>query len=127
MISLSGLLTLLGIPIRALILAVKFYTVGLPYRKYSNSLKQCLRLLVFRTALSLSVFDAYYISFMSNDFVINKIVPLFHKSITSKLPGYGTRYDKNSLWLVKQPNREPGDPILIYIHGGAYFLQTQPE
>ena len=127
MISLSGLLTLLGIPIRALILAVKFYTVGLPYRKYSNSLKQCLRLLVFRTAVSLSVFDAYYISFMSNDFVINKIVPLFHKSITSKLPGYGTRYDKNSFWLVKQPNREPDDPILIYIHGGGYFLQTQPD
>ena len=127
MISLSGLLTLLGIPIRALILAVKYFTVGLPHRKYSNSLKQCLRLLVFRTAVSLSVFDAYYISFMSNNFVINKIVPLFHKSITSKLPGYGTRYDKNSFWLIKQPNRKPDDPVLIYLHGGGYFLQTQPE
>jgi len=127
MISLSGLLSLLSIPIKALIVTLRFYTVGDPTRKYAHSLTQCLRLLVLRTAISLSVFDSYYISFMSNDFIINKLVPLSLKTITSKLPGYGTRYDKNSIWLVKQPNRKPDDPILIYIHGGAYYLQTQPE
>ncbi len=77
MISLSGLLTLLGIPIRAFDFGSEIFYCWLPHRKYSNSLKHCLRLLVFRTAVSLSVFDAYYISFMSNNFVINKIVPLF--------------------------------------------------
>ncbi|CUM45275.1 unnamed protein product [Debaryomyces fabryi] len=127
MISLSGLFILLSIPIKSLILVLKFYKVGGSSRKYANNLKQSLRLLVFKTAVSLTVFDAYYISFMSNNFVLNKIVPFFHKSITSKLPGYGTRYDKNSIWLVKQPDRKPDDPILIYIHGGGYFLQTQPD
>lgn len=127
MISLSGLLSLLSIPARMLIVALKFYTVGVPYRKYANNLKQCLRLVVFKTVVSLNVFDAYYISFMSNEFVINKLIPFFHKSITSKLPGYGTRYDKNSIWLVKQPDRKPDDPILIYIHGGGFYLQTQPD
>lgn len=127
MISLQGLLILLKLPIELFVVLVKYYTVGHPLRRFNNSLFHSLKLIVCRTALSLSIPDSHFISFYSNSFLIKYVVGTFSKSITSQLPGYGTRYDKNSFWLVKQPNRKPDDPIMIYIHGGGYFLQTQPE
>lgn len=125
-ISVKGLLQLLGLPIRLLWTVVKFYTVGTGFRKYGNRLLNCLKLIVFRTALSLDVPDTKVLAVLSNSIIIHRLLPFKYNSITSKLPGYGTKYDAKSYWLVKQPNRTSLDPILIYLHGGGYFLQTQP-
>lgn len=76
------------------------------------------------TVLTLNPQDFRYIPLLSNEFIINKLVVKFFKINKDSLPGYCTRYDANSIWLVKQPNRKPTDPIWIYIHGGGYFLQT---
>lgn len=125
MISAIGFLTLLSIPIRILVVIFKYYAGTIPYRKFRNDLRQCIRMTIFRTALSLTNKDCYYIALLSNRFILNKVMKLKHKTIADRLPGYGLRYDANSLWLVKQPNRNNDDPIMIYSHGGGFFLQTE--
>lgn len=126
MISIRGLLTLLSIPIEILIIIFKYYAGTVPFRKYRKDLLQCIRMTVFRTALTLSNKDSYYIALLSNRFILNKVMKLRHKSVADRLPGYGRPYDANSFWLVKQPVRQNDDPIMIYSHGGGYFLQTEP-
>lgn len=125
MISASGFLTLVSIPLQILVVIFKYYAGTVPYRKYRNDLHQCIKMTVFRTALSLTNKDCYYIALLSNKFILNKVMKWKHKTIADRLPGYGERYDANSLWWVKQPNRSKDDPIMIYIHGGGYMLQTE--
>lgn len=48
-------------------------------------------------------------------------------SLLVSVPGYGEKYDDNSIWLVKQPDRNPTDPVIIFLHGGGYFVQTMPS
>ncbi|KAG5418507.1 hypothetical protein I9W82_004035 [Candida metapsilosis] len=81
---------------------------------------------VFRTALNLSAKDALYAGIMSNHFIINRLLKLLYPSLT-KLNNYGKRYDEQSIWLVEAENRSKSDPIIIYAHGGGYFLETQPS
>jgi acetyl esterase/lipase len=126
MISLIGLLTLLSLPSRALITAFKTLIFGGQFRKYPRNVLVNVLLSMIKTLLQLPIKDCYYISY-SNNFLLNRIVHLANKPITSKLPGYGTKNDANSLWLVKQPAIKKSDPILIYLHGGGYFLQTAPS
>ncbi|CAN3353541.1 hypothetical protein DICA3_A07294 [Diutina catenulata] len=50
-----------------------------------------------------------------------------HSRIAGSLPDYGTFYDAHSYWLVKQPDRVESDPIVIYLHGGAFTFQATPN
>ena len=36
------------------------------------------------------------------------------------------KFDKQSFGSLK-PNRKPDDPVLIYLHGGGYFLGLVPQ
>ncbi|CUM65208.1 uncharacterized protein PRCAT00002837001 [Priceomyces carsonii] len=126
MILFDGLGKLLSLPFLLLVTLIKFYLGTITYRKLSNSLLQCLKMTTFRLALSLDVSDSYYVSPFSTKFLISS-VGLRFRALTSKLPGYGKRYDRNSIWLVRQSRRSPSDPIIIYIHGGGFFLETQPQ
>lgn len=125
-LSIFGACKLLGLPVLLLVTILKYYTVGLKFRKFKNNLWQALKLVVFRTALSLRIPDTKILALMSNEFLIRSMIGFQYRSITKNLPGFGERYDENSFWLVRQPDRHPLDPILIYLHGGGYFLQTQP-
>lgn len=123
MSALIALIQILGIPLNVLIAALKFFVVGTLHRKLQGSFVNNLKMALFKSALNLSVKNSKLIA-MSNPVVL-KIVSYKHKQLTSTLPHYGEAYDQNSFWIVKQPQRKPSDPIIIYLHGGGYFLQTQ--
>ncbi|CAH2352194.1 hypothetical protein CLIB1423_06S00892 [[Candida] railenensis] len=86
-----------------------------------------LKLTIYRSATDISPPDTKILALMSNDFIINTVMNFHYKRIVSELPSFGKKYDEKSYWLVKQPNRKSSDPIIIYLHGGGYFLQSQPE
>ncbi|EDK36782.2 hypothetical protein PGUG_00880 [Meyerozyma guilliermondii ATCC 6260] len=126
MFSLRGLLNLLSLPIRLLWVTIQYFNGSVPFRKYKNDLISCYKMTFFIAFLTMNFGDYKYIPALSNAYIINKILPGRFKIRKETLPGYGARYDANSIWLVKQPHRKPTDPIMIYIHGGAYLLQTVP-
>lgn len=117
------------LPFKALLTIIQFYTLkGIGLRKFERtSLLKCLKMLLFRTGLSLGPSNSRFINLISNKALIRTVVPLLYKPITSTIPGYGESYSEESFWLVKQPEIKPEDPILIYLHGGGYFLETQPQ
>ncbi|CCG24075.1 hypothetical protein CORT_0E04910 [Candida orthopsilosis Co 90-125] len=126
MISLKGLLILLSLPIRLLLVIIKYPFFGGANEKFKNSLINSLKLQVLRLGSVLSVKDSLYVGIMSNYFIINKFLKLLYPGLT-KLNNYGKRFDKQSIWLVEAENRSKSDPVIIYCHGGGYFLETQPS
>ena len=126
MISLKGLLLLLSLPIKLLWVIIRYPFFGGANEKFKNSLINSLKLQIYRFGLSLSVKDALYVGIMSNFFIINRFLKFLYPGLT-KLNNYGKRYDKQSIWLVEAKNRSKSDPIIIYCHGGGYFLETHPS
>ncbi|KAI5967882.1 hypothetical protein CANMA_002650 [Candida margitis] len=126
MISLQGLLILLSVPIKLLLVIIKYPFFGGANEKFKNSLINSLKLQIFRVGLKLSVKDALYVGIMSNYFIINRLLKTLFPNLT-KLNNYGKRFDKQSIWLVEAKNRTKSDPVIIYCHGGGYFLETQPS
>lgn len=119
---------LLTIPLDIIITILRYYVFGgLKSRKYKNNLINSIKLQIFRTSLSAGVRDGKWLAPYSNSFLIRKLVPFLHPEVVKGVPGYGEQYDPNSIWLVKQPNRKPSDPVIIYSHGGGYFVQTMPS
>lgn len=95
------------------------------YRKYSSSLFSCMLLSIVRNVFNLNIHDFWLLSFYTNDFLVRKIIPLMHKDLVMQTPGYGRKYEKSSYWLAKPHGVGKEDPVIIYIHGGGYFMQTQ--
>lgn len=121
------LLTLAKIPLDVLVVILRYYLFGgLRFRKFNRSLINCIKLNVFRTALKVDIMDSKWLGPYSNAFLLRKLIPLINKPLVADLPGYGEQYDSNSIWLVKQPDRKPSDPVIIFCHGGGYFIQTMP-
>lgn len=128
MISLRLLLIMLKIPLDLVIVVLRFYLFGgLRSRKYSRLLINCLRLRVYRAALTTDIMDGKYLMPYSNKVLLHKILPLISPQLVAKLPSYGERFDGLSFWLVKAKDRKSTDPIIIFSHGGGYFLQTTPS
>lgn len=71
--------------------------------------------------------DGKYLFPYTNKFLLRKIIPFVARDLVKDLPGYGEQYDAQSMWLVKQKDRKPSDPIIIFAHGGGYFIQTAPQ
>lgn len=125
--ALSAIAFFLRLPVDIIILVLRYYIFGgIRFRKYSKSLINLIKLRVYKNAISVKIPDAKYISPWTNNFLINHMAPLLFRPLT-QTPSYGERHDENSIWLVKQPDRSPEDPIIIYAHGGGYFVQTQPN
>lgn len=125
---LRSIYVLLKLPFDLLLVIVRFYIFGgIKFRKFNRSLINCLKLTIFRAGLSVDIMDSRWLGPWTNHMLINKIIPLMTGLLVKGLPGYGQQYDPNSIWLVKQPDRKPSDPVIIYLHGGGYFLQTMPE
>lgn len=120
--------TLLRLPIDIIITILRYYVFGgVRSRRYRNNLINSIKLRVFRTSLSTGVMDSKWLAPYSNSFLIRRIVPLMANLLVKDVPGYGEKFDENSLWLAKQPDRKPGDPVMIFMHGGGYFIQTMPS
>lgn len=123
----SALAFYLKLPFELLALILRYYLFGgVRFRKYSQSLINLIKLKVYRSALQVRIPETKYLGPWSNNVLINKIIPLVSGPMT-KIPGYGQPHDANSIWLVKQPDRKPTDPIIIFAHGGGYFFQTMPS
>lgn len=50
-----------------------------------------------------------------------------HSALVGSLPGYGEQFDEHAIWLVKHENISYDSPIMIYMHGGGYYMQTVPQ
>lgn len=125
MISFKGLVGLLVLPTVIFIQVMLHHFRGKgPYRKYHNSKYNASKLTVCKTIISMRVRDVHYLNLMSNKFQLNLLLPTMYKSITSKMPGLGDRYDDNSLWITTPETRSKSDPIVIYLHGGGFFLEA---
>lgn len=118
---------LLTLPPSLLWLVIQYFFGGLKYRRYRNSLRNALKLKIFSTALAVGVSNGKWVIPFSNSTLIRKIVPLQNPRLVKNIPGWGEQYDANSIWLVKQPDRKLTDPVIIYSHGGGYFIQTSPS
>lgn len=126
--SLRSILVLLKLPLDLVIVVLKYYIFGgLRFRKYNRDFVNCLRLTVYRRCLKVDIMDGTLVGPYSNEFLIRKIVPFITRQLVKGLPGYGQKYGKNCYWLVKQPDRKASDPIIIFSHGGGYFIQTMPS
>lgn len=115
--------TVITFPVTLLIQVIKYYTVGPIYQR-CKTLKSHITISVLSLVLGLEVGDYHFFSYKAT-----RLVTLFSwlfPKVVRELPGFGENYDKNSFWLVKQPNRSKDDPVIIYIHGGAYILQLNP-
>lgn len=77
-----------------------------------------------RFALTLSVHDSAYVANRTTQSVIDKLKPLYPK--LTNLHNFGKPYDKQSIWLVEAEDRYKSDPIVIYLHGGGFFINTSP-
>lgn len=125
MLSFKGWKVLLSIPIKLLAVLLKYPFAGGVNKKFKYDLLNSLKLILYRTALHMPVRESALLSIMSNHFIINKLIKNLYPTLT-KLPSYGKKYDKQSYWLVKNRDRKPNDPILIFLHGGGYFFETMP-
>ncbi|RCK65150.1 putative steryl acetyl hydrolase mug81 [Candida viswanathii] len=126
MLSLKGLRILLSIPIKLLLVLLKYPFLGGVNEKFRNDLINSLKLMVYRTALYMPVRESVVLSIMSNRFILNKLIKTLYPKLTN-LPNYGTKYDAQSYWIVKPHHRKSSDPILIFLHGGGYFFETMPS
>lgn len=124
-LSSTTFLILLKLPFNILLVALQTWFLGGKYRKYSHQIWEHIKLYLYHSILGVPPTDNSRIA-PSNSILINQVVGRKNSIITSQLPGYGERYDKNSIWLVKQQSIKPTDPILIYLHGGGFFVQTSP-
>ena len=122
MVSLNTILKLLALPVRLLLVILKYPFFGGANLKFKNDLRNSLKLTIFRFGLSLSVKDSVYLAKKSTQQVINSLKPVYPK--LTNLNKYGKLYDPINVWLVEAENRSKSDPILIYLHGGGYRLNT---
>lgn len=125
---LSTIYILTRLPIDFIILVFRYYIFGgIKFRKYRNSLVKLLKVTLYRACLAVPIQDSRLLCPYSNQTLVDKMMPVAAPKLVKNLPGYGKRYDEDSIWLVKQPDRKPTDPIIIFLHGGGYFLQTMPQ
>lgn len=92
---------------------------------YKNNLRNSLKLTLFQSGMKFSVEDSAYLTAKSTQDVIDKLKPKYPKS--TNLQNYGCKFDKQSIWLVEAEDRDKANPIIIYCHGGGYFMNTAPD
>ncbi|QRG39835.1 hypothetical protein FDK38_004293 [Candidozyma auris] len=125
---LSTIYILGKLPLDFLVLILRYlFFGGIKQRKYRRSLAGLLKLTLYKSALLVPIEDSRWLSPYSNAFLLRKVMPTVAPVITKGLPGYSEQYDSNSYWLVKQPARKPTDPLILFLHGGGFFLQTMPQ
>lgn len=125
MISLNGIVQLFGLPFRLLWCLLKYPFFGGINGIYKNNLRNTLKLTFYRFGMKISVKDSAYLTPTSSQSVIDKLKSLYPK--LTNLNSYGKSFDKQSIWLVEAENRSKSDPIIIYLHGGGYFMNTAPD
>lgn len=126
MISLQGLASFVLLPVNIILAIIRYFLGVTQYRKFKNRLNICVKLTIYKFALSLSPDDAKYLDLISNSklFLIMKRLA---SDIIKDFPHYGERYGEDGIWIKKEEDLKKTNPVIIYAHGGGYFLQTQIE
>ena len=127
MISLRAIFAIISLPIKLLFVLIKYPFFGGINSMYKDDLSNSLKMILYRTLIDFPKDDVHIFALMSTGFVMNSVVGKLDSSLTSKLPNYGKKFDKQSYWIVEKPNRKPDDPVLIYLHGSGYFLGIVPQ
>lgn len=127
MISLRGIFAFILLPIRLLFVLIKYPFFGGINNLYKNDLINSLKLTFYQALINFPLNDVYIFTLISSEFIINKVIGKLYPSLTKNLSNYGEKFDKNSYWLIEKSNRSSNDPILIYLHGGGYFLGIVPQ
>ena len=127
MISLRAVIALILLPLNLLFVLIKYPFFGGVNPIYKNDLVNSLKLTVYQALINFPLDDVHIFSIISANLLSIKLLVNYILGLTSKLPNYGKKFDKQSFWLVEKPNRKPDDPVLIYLHGGGYFLGLVPQ
>lgn len=96
------------------------------FGKYSTNFKNVMEIVAIKSAMSMDKRYFRLLNFKTVAHVLRYVESSYPKS-TCKLPGYNTKFDAHSYWLVKQPEIGDDDTIFIYCHGGGYFSQLGPN
>lgn len=133
MISLKVLFRLATLPVRLIVLALQYFTVGTSFTNsdISRSLKKTLNCGVFQHMGS--AFTIEDLSQLAN-FKVNDVFARYAAKYAD-IPGFGAPYTEKNLdtdlyhcdstWLSYIEERDHTDPILVYIHGGCFAYQLQ--
>lgn len=124
MISGKGLLILLRLPFQLLAVVFQYYVLGQvkQYRKYRHNLPAAMKLVAARAIMDWNILEGALFNKSSVGAVLQETA-LTHLDTVKHLNNYAKRFLERAYWLVEQENRQPEDLVLIYCHGGAYFLQ----
>lgn len=112
------------LPWQLLNVTLQYYALGRVrrFRRYGKNLRGSLLTVAARAVLSLNIRDCAVFNNKTVGTVLREVAEA-QLDLVKHLPNYGKRFLEKGYWLVEQPNREPDDLVLIYCHGGGYFLQ----
>lgn len=128
MVSARSAKILAWLPFQLLYAAIKHFVPGLvpQFRKYRNNLLVALKLVAIRAILRWDILDGAIFNKTGVGAVMQDVARS-HLDLVRNVPSFGKRFLERAYWLVEQPNRSPEDPVIIYCHGGGYFLQANSE
>ncbi|KGU05774.1 hypothetical protein MEQ_04303 [Candida albicans P87] len=130
MLTFKGLLLILLLPSRLLSFIIKYpFIKGIP-GKYQHNFSKSLFIKLCRLIQLLPVSDKGTLNFISTNFLLNKIMKLYHtRHFLGELNNFGKKFDDQSYWIHESPNRnrnknKSDDPIIVYLHGGSYYFDN---
>lgn len=124
MLSLKSLRILIWLPFQLLNVTLQYLTLGLVrhFRRYRKNLRASLLMVIARAVLGWNVLEGGLFNKTSLGAVLLEVASA-HLGLVKHLHNYGKRFLERAWWLVEQKDRGPDDLVLIYCHGGGYFLQ----
>lgn len=112
------------LPFQLLYVTLQYLMFGLitQFRRYKHNLPASLKMVAARAILRWNIDEGAIFNKTSVGAVLHDVARS-NKQIVRSLPNYGKKFSDRAYWLVEQPDRSEEDLVLIYCHGGAYFLQ----
>lgn len=96
------------------------------FGKYANNFKSVMMIVAIKNVMTEDKKRFKALNFKLVGHTLKNVKSNYPKA-TSQLPGYNTKFDATSYWLVKQPDIAEDDTIFIYCHGGGFFSQLGPN
>lgn len=112
------------LPFQLLYVTLQYFALGLisQFRRYRKNLLASMKMVAARAIMEWNILEGALFNKMSVGAVLQDLA-VSNLAIVQNIPNFGKRYLEKAYWLVEQPDRTPEDLVLIYCHGGAYFLQ----
>lgn len=121
----STIATLFGIPLLAAYELLKFYAIGSKYKRFENDLIGHLTYIIYTRVLSITRSDTHFLTCYQARLIFSYI-KFKNPAIILRLSHYGKQYEESSIWIHKAVDRDENDPVIVYLHGGAYLWNLGP-